>query len=195
MNQTRRRLLRSAGGLFAVTLLPAPFLILRPARALEPVEVVMGGAGGGAHVWFDPIGLHIEPGQTIRWINRDPGNAHTSTAYHPDFSGKPRRIPEGAASWDSDYLLPDESFEVTLSEIGVYDYFCVPHEQAGMVGRIVVGQAEDFGWNNPSPDLGLPEVVLKAFPPVEQILAQGLVRRGEERAQGNGLATSRHPHE
>jgi len=178
MRSTRRQLLRSGSGFLAVSLLPVGLLAPARVRAQEAVEVVMGGAGGGAHVWFDPIGLRVDPGQTIRWINRDPGNAHTETAYHPDFPDKPRRIPEGAVPWDSDYLLPEESFEVTLTEIGVYDYFCVPHEQAGMVGRIVVGAAEAKGWNNPSADLGLPEAVLLAFPPVEQIIAQGAVRVG-----------------
>ena len=31
-------------------------------------------------------------------------------------------------------------FDVTLTAPGVYDYFCTPHEAAGMVGRIVVGK-------------------------------------------------------
>jgi len=36
-------------------------------------------------------------------------------------------------------LQPGEHFDLTLSVPGVYDYFCAPHEQAGMVGRLVVG--------------------------------------------------------
>ena len=35
--------------------------------------------------------------------------------------------------------MPGESFAVELTEPGVYDYYCIPHEHAGMVGRIVVG--------------------------------------------------------
>ena len=100
----------------------------------------MQGNADGSQVWFDPIGLRIEPGQTIRWINLDPGNSHTATAYHPKNFERPLRIPEGAEPWNSDYLLPNESFSVTLKVEGVYDFFCVPHEHAGMVGRIIVGQ-------------------------------------------------------
>ena len=33
------------------------------------------------------------PGDTVRWLNVDPGNAHTATAYHPANSDRPRRIP------------------------------------------------------------------------------------------------------
>ena len=43
----------------------------------------MQGNADGSKVWFDPIGVLVQPGQTIRWTNRDPGNAHTTTAYHP----------------------------------------------------------------------------------------------------------------
>ena len=50
----------------------------------EAVEIRMQGNTDGSHVWFDPVGLRIEPGQTIRWINLDPGNSHTATAYHPN---------------------------------------------------------------------------------------------------------------
>jgi len=51
------------------------------------------------------------------------------------------RIPEAAQLWDSKYLLPAHTFEITLTMGGVYDYFCLPHEIAGMVGRIIVGKA------------------------------------------------------
>ena len=103
----------------------------------------MQGNTDGSHVWFDPIGLRIEPGQTVRWINLDPGNSHTATAYHPTNFEHPLRIPEEAQPWNSDYLLPNETFSVTLAVEGIYDFFCIPHEHAGMVGRIIVGQP---GW-------------------------------------------------
>ena len=35
----------------------------------------------GTKVWFDPIGVRIEPEQTGRWIVHS--NVHTTTAYHP----------------------------------------------------------------------------------------------------------------
>ena len=48
-------------------------------------------------------------------------------------------------------LLPGEHFEVTLTAERVYDYTRVPHEHAGMVGRLIVGQPTGpgrllFGW-------------------------------------------------
>lgn len=35
------------------------------------------------------------------------------------------------------------TFERVFAVPGVYDYFCKPHELAGMAGRIVVGEPGD----------------------------------------------------
>jgi plastocyanin len=141
----------------------------------------MQGNADGSHVWFDPVGLGIEPGRTIRWINLDPGNSHTATAYHPKNFDRPLRIPEGAQSWNSDYLLPSESFSVTLTVEGVYDFFCIPHEHAGMVGRIIVGQPGPSSASRLSAQAAggesIPEIALQAFPSVDEIIRQGVVMR------------------
>jgi plastocyanin len=137
-----------------------------------PVEVIeMRGTARGERVWFRPHGLAVAVGTTIRFVNRDPGNSHTSTAYHPDNFDRSRRIPKAARAWDSDFLLPDDSFEVTLKVPGVYDYYCIPHEMAGMAGRIVVGDLGDAGWEGPSRDTDdVPSEVLETLPTVEDIL-------------------------
>ncbi len=152
----------------------AAALLALPARAAGPVEIAMAGDADGAHVWFDPAGLFVPPGTKLRWTNRDPGNAHTSTAYDPANLDRPRRIPATAIAWNSDYLLPGEAFEVMLTVPGVYDFCCVPHEHAGMVGRIVVG-AVPAGWHG-WPDGDLPAGALAAFPDAAVIVAQGSVR-------------------
>jgi plastocyanin len=171
---SRRNILRIGGGLLAGLSLPGP------SDAGETVEIRMHGNADGSRVWFDPIGLHIRPGQTLRWINTDPGNSHTATAYHPRNFERPLRIPEGAEPWNSDYLLPQESFSVTPVAEGIYDYFCVPHEHAGMVGRIIVGQpgrppADSL--RTASGGKPIPEIALQAFPSVDEIMRRGIVRR------------------
>lgn len=166
-----------AGGGFLATLLIKP-----AAAAAGPfIEIAMQGKPDGSRVWFDPVGVHISPGQTVRWTNRDPGNAHTATAYHPKFFGRPLRIPAGAEPWDSDYLLPGESFSAKFTEEGVFDYYCVPHEHAGMVGRIVVGNRSSPEAAASAAEAGpgaLPEAAITGFPTVEEILARGSVRPG-----------------
>lgn len=176
MTPGRRQFLVLGGG--ALAALSAPSLL----RAAPVAVIETKGTARGEHVWFAPIGLAVDPGTMIRFVNRDPGNSHTATAYHPQVFDRQLRIPATAAPWDSDLLLPDESFEVILDRPGVYDYYCQPHEHAGMVGRIVVGRpGRDADWQGPANSSDdLPEVALAAFPSVEDILAQGQVM--QERA-------------
>lgn len=179
----RRDFCRLALGGLAAAVGPA-----HPASAgrAEPatVEIGMGGSADGSRVWFDPVGLLVPPGTLVRW--RIEGNVHTATAYHPANGGRSRRIPEAAEPWDSGYLVePGDSFAVRLEQPGVYDYFCAPHEQAGMVGRLVVGTAtgpgalpfDYFLSLRPPPDwMPVPPAARRSFPPVDRILRDGLVR-------------------
>nr|WP_165196446.1 plastocyanin/azurin family copper-binding protein [Pseudohalocynthiibacter aestuariivivens] len=166
----RRRFLKMGGGFIATLSLSTPM------RAATVQTINMEGSARGERIWFSPNGLAISPGTTLRFVNRDQGNAHTATAYCPELYDRARRIPKAAAPWDSGFLLPDESFEVTLTVPGVYDYYCIPHEMAAMVGRIVVGQPGDPGWQFPNPDTDdiAPEA-LTALPTVETILTYGRV--------------------
>jgi plastocyanin len=175
---SRRQILEIGGALLAVPLAGGA------ARAVTKpeVEIRMQGNSDGSQVWFDPMGIRIQPGQIVRWLNLDAGNSHTATAYHPSNFERPLRIPARAEPWNSDYLLPKEDFTITFTVEGVYDYFCVPHEHAGMVGRIVVGQPGAF----PADGVALsaregtgpiPEAALRAFPSVTEIMQRGIVRR------------------
>ena len=175
---TRRALIASAGLALAA---PA---ILRRARAQAGVaEIGMQSNQLGSKVWFDPVGLLVEPGTVVRWHLH--ANVHTATAYHPANDRHSLRIPEAAEPWDSGVLVhPGDGFEVTLTEDGVYDYYCAPHELAGMVGRIIVGRPAGPGLEpfdyferlDPRPDWQpVPEAAQAAFPPVEAIMEQGRV--------------------
>lgn len=98
------------------------------------------------------------------------------------------RIPDRAEPWDSHFLVnPGSHFEVTLTVPGVYDYFCMPHEVADMVGRIVVGRPEGpgalpFDYVTGRPGTAewrpVPSAAQKAFPSVSAIMRQRVVRRG-----------------
>jgi plastocyanin len=104
------------------------------------IDIAMNSNEDGSKVWYDPIGLLVEPGTTLRWIII--ANVHATASYHPDNDQHSLRIPKKAKPWNSDFLVnPGDHFEVTLTVPGVYDYFCAPHEQAGMVGRIIVASA------------------------------------------------------
>jgi plastocyanin len=114
-------------------------------------------------------------------------NVHTTTAYHPKNDMHSLRIPKSATPWNSGFLVnKGDHFDVTLTVEGVYDYYCMPHEQAGMVGRIVVGKpggpgALPFDYFKGQPSTSnwrpVPVVAQKAFPSVEIIMKQKIVRR------------------
>jgi plastocyanin len=163
MDVSRRHVLALGGAAIAASHLS------RFAEAAGAVEVVMRGDTLGSEVWFDPKGLLVGPGTTVTWRNDDRANSHTATAFHPANRDHPLRIPVGAEPWNSDYLLPGMTFAVTLTVPGVYDYFCIPHEMAGMVGRIVV-MAPGAGATP------LPEGEVDGrFPPVAEIVRLGAV--------------------
>jgi plastocyanin len=162
----------------------AGVLIATPAPAATfEVRAVM--SKNGADVYFDPIGLHIEPGDTVRWIQVD--GYHSVTAYHPANGDRELRIPEGAQPWDSGMLLAEypakgSTFEHTFTVPGVYDYLCIPHEAAGMVGRIVVGEpgagpaTRAFGYASDHQWKPVPRAAQEAFPAVALIMEKGSVR-------------------
>lgn len=177
MKLSRRQTL-ALGGSFALA------LGVR-AQGAAPVVIEMAGTARGEHVWFTPHGLAIEPGSTVRFVNNDPVNAHTATAYHPDLSGRPRRIPRGAEAWDSGFLMPGDTFEVRLTMPGVYDYYCRPHEYAGMAGRILVGTpSHPFGRSPPWSIREFPRPFCKPCPPWRRSWLQGpsCTQTGHERA-------------
>ncbi|MFN2586842.1 MAG: plastocyanin/azurin family copper-binding protein [Actinomycetota bacterium] len=94
---------------------------------------------------FAPETLTVSAGTTVAFVNES-AEAHTVTAYED-------RVPDGAdyfssggfASEDaarerlSEALLAEgETYAVTLDEPGTYEYLCIPHEDRGMTGTIVV---------------------------------------------------------
>lgn len=96
---------------------------------------------------FDPREVRVETGTTVVWHNSSTRN-HTVTAYDDglpvgaDYFSTGEFASEDAARngfIDGEgVLLPDQSYEHTFAVPGTYQYFCIPHERAGMVGRLVV---------------------------------------------------------
>jgi plastocyanin len=173
-----RRKFLQAGGMMLVGLCPPA--ARRGAAAADTVEIHTKSDPDGSVVGFDPIGLLIAPGQTVRWICD--ANVHTTTAYHPKNGHHSLRIPEGAEPWNSEFLMPGQHWEVRLTVEGVYDYFCAPHEIAGMVGRIIVGKAVGPGtlpfdyFTAAHPDwLAVPAAAQAAFPSIQDILQKRAV--------------------
>jgi plastocyanin len=186
---TRRRFLEAAGAAVGALGL-APVLgagagtgrAAAPSRAgsrpgprpadLPPRTVGLRTLGGDFR--FDPVGLAVSPGDTVRWLNM--GDFHTTTAFHPDNADLvapdvPLRIPEGADPWHSGMLgmTAGTQFEHTVRVPGVYDYFCQPHYSFGMVGRLVA-TGPDGGTPEARPLSELNEASREQMPAVETVV-------------------------
>jgi plastocyanin len=94
---------------------------------------------------FEPASLTVQSGDLVEFAN-DSTEAHSVTAYD---DGLPRRADYfatgGAQSEDgarsdiaAGLLQQGEKFELTLEVPGQYRYFCIPHEDDGMTGTIIV---------------------------------------------------------
>nr|WP_241658490.1 plastocyanin/azurin family copper-binding protein [Halorubrum sp. BOL3-1] len=98
-------------------------------------------------VAFEPERLTVSPGDTVAWAH-NAGEPHNVVA-HAD------EIPETADYWASGGFESEEaartgwengegavqsgqSYVRTFETAGTHEYFCVPHEAAGMVGSVTV---------------------------------------------------------
>jgi plastocyanin len=126
---------------------------------------------------FDPDSLTVEPGDTVVFENAG-SVGHSVTAYEEN-------IPEGAGYWasggfDSEDAARDaysasgsiaetgnvpggESWSHTFETEGTHEYFCIPHEGAGMVGQIEVsagGAPSGGGGGDGSLPIGVPGLIV-----------------------------------
>lgn len=105
------------------TLLAASLLITlaSPVAADKPdsvVEVII------KDYEYQPAELTIAPGTTVRWVNQE-RRANHDVYFADEDLGSPR-------------FFPEESWERTFDEPGVYPYHCRPHQERDMQGVIRV---------------------------------------------------------
>jgi plastocyanin len=109
---------------------------------------------------FQPDLLAVETGTTVEFVGES--GSHTVTAYHTD-NDRQHRVPDGTEAFD----IPMEEGgreTLTFETAGVYDYHCKPHEGVGMVGSLLVGDAEADANGLAAPDESdLPEAAVEAI--------------------------------
>jgi len=76
---------------------------------------------------FAPPSKTIAVGDTVDWTWSDSGHTSTSNRNQPE-------------SWSSGLKDQGATFSHTFTHPGRYQYVCVPHEDIGMKGTIVVGE-------------------------------------------------------
>ena len=95
----------------------------------------------GPEAFFDPVGLHVKPGEVVKFTTHGVG-VHTVTSFHPKFNEPPflvfpDRVPTDHG-FTSQPIAEDDSWLYRFTTKGVYDLLCLPHVPLGMVVRIVV---------------------------------------------------------
>lgn len=102
---------------------PYLFLILLSPFAVLQAKTVTVTVQG---ISFEPMITHIQPGDTVQWLNM---NVHSTTSVD-------NLIPDKEESWDSPI---GHNYEKAFTHEGIYLYKCKPHSNLGMAGVIIVG--------------------------------------------------------
>lgn len=90
---------------------------------------------------FSPAKVTIHVGQTVQWVN-SAFATHTVTAIASKAKNKKDvLLPKGAKPFGSGAIKPGATFTHTFTVPGRYTYFCIPHEFAGMTGKVIVKPA------------------------------------------------------
>lgn len=131
---TRRGVLRTAAGVLTVSVASTD------ARAQQPTIAMTDD------LVFDPDQAQVQPGTTVVWENVG-SIAHSVTAYETDIPADATYFASGGfesesaarSAYPEGSIESGGTYEHTFEVEGEYDYFCIPHEAAGMTGTITVG--------------------------------------------------------
>jgi aldose sugar dehydrogenase len=98
----------------------------------QPIPAVILGIDGDDS--YSPNPLEIDVGQSVTWYNGD-------TISHTVTSGQDGDLDEGSL-FDSDAIIPNQSYSLKFIEAGEFDYYCIYHPT--MVGEVVVNEPGTF---------------------------------------------------
>lgn len=126
----------------------------------ETYQVKMENSGPIGKMAFEPSFLHIQPGDSVHFINGTTGHNAMTINY---------MIPKGAETFHGGI---NEEITVKLTTKGIYGIECLPHFSLGMVMLIQVGDDANLS-NFPIPD-SLPKYAKQRFNKIisQQINAQ-----------------------
>lgn len=88
---------------------------------------------------YDPVGLHVEPGDIVVFSAETPD--HAVAAFH-EGHGRQNRVPDSVGPISSAMPPVGGYWLYQFETEGVYDFYCPPHQAFGMVHRVVVSEDE-----------------------------------------------------
>ena len=114
----------------AATALVFAFAAEPPAKVVRMTEGKM----------FDPQTVTVRPGETVVWKNASDMTHSVTDEPSLAVSAEDAALPAGAEHFNSGLIAPGKDYSHTFKVPGTYKYFCIPHEEAGMVGTVVVSK-------------------------------------------------------
>jgi plastocyanin len=90
---------------------------------------------------YDPSKVTIHVGDTVEWQNVGNSVHQASDDQQIAAKGEDVATPAHGDVFDSGFMRPGETFTHTFVTLGIYKYFCSPHETDGMIGEIIVEPA------------------------------------------------------
>ena len=102
------------------------FALLATLFLAAPAWAIDVSMGSGGNLIFEPSDVTINAGDTVHFVN--------------DMLPPHNIIVEGRADLSRESLMfnPGESQDILFADAGDYDFFCGPHQGAGMTGVIHV---------------------------------------------------------
>ena len=102
------------------------FALLATLFLAAPAWAIDVSMGSGGNLIFEPSDVTINAGDTVHFVN--------------DMLPPHNIIVEGRADLSRESLMfnPGESQDILFADAGDYNFFCGPHQGAGMIGIIHV---------------------------------------------------------
>lgn len=85
---------------------------------------------------FTPSSITVEVGTTVTWTNNSTLTHTVTSGTNGQHDGK----------FDSGNIAPDGQFSYQFTEVGTYNYYCIPHVNQGMTGVVNVTESSSSGY-------------------------------------------------
>ncbi len=133
----------------------APAVAEEGAGVVHVVEMLNKGEEG--NMVFKPAVVYVNVGDTVRFEPTTPG--HNAQTYDD-------MVPEGGTAFKTKM---NKAADVVIDAEGVWGYNCMPHKAMGMVGLIVVGDADvaSFQYSDKLPPMTKKRFALYTSDPVK----------------------------
>ena len=108
-----------------------------PFVAAEPPAIVVRMTDSKT---FEPKSITVKAGDTVLWKNESKMTHSVTDEPALAVTAEDAALPPNAKEFNSGLLAPGKDYSYTFTVPGTYRYFCIPHEQVGMLGTVVVSK-------------------------------------------------------